>query len=107
MQDLTEFQELLLIAVKNTEPNAYNVAIAEELERLQNKFVSFGKLYLNLHKLREIGYIEIDRVEPGNIERGFRPRRYWKVTTQGFRKLDKPKERKFIFGFLGRAFGWA
>ncbi|SDL51325.1 Transcriptional regulator PadR-like family protein [Catalinimonas alkaloidigena] len=80
--DLGEFEEVVLLTVAVLLPQAYSVAIAEELEQETGRTVTTGAVHAALQRLEKKGMV---RSEMGDAtpERGGRRKRLYEVTPAG------------------------
>ncbi len=86
--DLGEFEELVLLAVAVLTPEAYSVAVAEELERETGKIVTTGAVHAALQRLEDKGMVS-SRMGEATAERGGRRKRLFTVTIAGSRILHE------------------
>lgn len=84
--DLGEFEEMVLLTVAALAPQAYSVAIAEDLESQSSRTVSTGAVHTALQRLEDKGYVKSQMGEP-SCERGGRRKRLFTVTLAGARVL--------------------
>lgn len=84
--DLGEFEEIVLLAVAVLTPNAYSVAIAEELETQTGHTTSTGAVHAALQRLEDKGLVN-SQMGPATAERGGRRKRLFTVTVAGSRIL--------------------
>ncbi len=89
--DLGEFEELVLLAVAVLTPEAYSVAIAEELEQQTRKTISTGAVHAALQRLENKGLVTSHMGEATN-ERGGRRKRLYRVSVAGSRILHEARE---------------
>lgn len=89
--DLGEFEEVVLLAVAVLTPQAYSVAIAEELEQQTSKTVSTGAVHAALQRLENKGLVTSQMGE-ATPERGGRRKRIFTVTVAGSRILHQVRE---------------
>jgi DNA-binding PadR family transcriptional regulator len=89
--DLGEFEEVVLLAVAALSPNAYTVAIAEELERETGNMVTSGAVHAAMQRLEQKGYLRSVWGE-ATAERGGRRKRLYAVTGLGGRILEEARE---------------
>jgi DNA-binding PadR family transcriptional regulator len=83
---LGEFELLVLLAVLQTDEQAYGSAILDELRTRGGRAVSRGAVYVTLDRLEAKGYLS-SRVEQPTPTRGGRPRRYYTVRPAGLKVL--------------------
>src|SRR5579859_4169924 len=83
---LGEFELLVLLAVLQTDEQAYGSAILDELRTRGGRAVSRGAVYVTLDRLEAKGYLS-SRLERPGPARGGRPRRYYTVRPAGLKVL--------------------
>jgi DNA-binding PadR family transcriptional regulator len=83
---LGEFELLVLLAVLQTDEQAYGSAILDELRTRGGRAVSRGAVYVTLDRLEAKGYLS-SRVAQPTPTRGGRPRRYYTVRPAGLKVL--------------------
>ena len=88
--DLGEFEEIVLLSVAVLSPNAYSVAIAEELEAETGKTVTTGATHAALQRLEKKGYLSSAMGE-ATASRGGRRKRLFEVTPAGSKILHEVK----------------
>ena len=86
--DLGEFEEVVLLTVAVLTPEAYSVAIAEELEQETGKTVSTGAVHAALQRLENKGMVS-SRMGEATAERGGRRKRIFTLTVAGSRMLHE------------------
>ncbi len=86
--DLGEFEEVVLLSVAVLTPQAYSVAIAEELEQQTGKTISTGATHAALQRLEKKGFVSSEMGQP-TPERGGRRKRLFLVTIAGSRMLHQ------------------
>ncbi len=80
--DLGEFEEIVLLAVAGLYPEAYSVAIAEELEAQTGKTVTTGAVHAALQRMEKKGYLNSSMGE-ATAQRGGRRKRLFELTVAG------------------------
>jgi len=80
--DLGEFEEVVLLAVAGLYPEAYSVAIAEELEAQTGKTVTTGAVHSALQRLEKKGYLNSQMGE-ATAQRGGRRKRLFALSVAG------------------------
>jgi PadR family transcriptional regulator PadR len=88
---LGEFEQMILLAALRLEGDAYGARLMEELESTVGRRVSRGSVYVTLDRLEEKGWIESELSDPRR-ERGGRPRRVVRVTSEGMQQLRRSRE---------------
>ena len=90
---LGEFEEIALLTVAILNGNAYGVSIIEEMEERLDRTVSLGAIQTVLRRLEEKGLVKSAFGEVTKI-RGGKRKRYYTITAEGQRTLNKTKEQK-------------
>lgn len=88
---LGEFEEIVLLTVGVLYPEAYGVAIKDEIETRIKRKVSVGALQSALRRMEEKGYLNSREGEP-NAQRGGKPKRFFTITAYGKKALDHSKD---------------
>ena len=88
---LGEFEELLMLMVANLYPEAYGVAIREELKKSAGRTVAMGAVHVALSRLEDKGYLKSDLAEATH-ERGGRRKRLFSITTAGKKAVQDNME---------------
>jgi len=79
---------MLLLAVMRLGENAYGVTIRHELLTKAKKDVAIGAIYTGLERLERKGFVRSWLGEPTSA-RGGRPKRFYRVTANGRKVLNK------------------
>jgi len=87
---LGEFEQIVLLAVLRLGRNAYGVTIWEEIEKRTGRNVMMGAVYATLDRLEAKRLISSKRGDP-TPERGGRAKRYFKLTAQGAKALERSR----------------
>ena len=87
---LGEFEQMVLLAMMRLGPQAYGLAIRDELERVAGRSPSSGALYTTLDRMEKKGLLT-SHVGEGSRERGGRPRRIVRVTPDGRELLARSR----------------
>lgn len=90
---LGEFEEVAMLAVGILFPEAYGVAIIDEIESRLNRKVSIGALQTVLRRLESKGFLTSKFGEATNM-RGGKRKRYFSLTTLGSRVLRETQEQR-------------
>lgn len=77
-----DFEQFVVMAVMHAGGEAYGSRIWKEIRERGGRQVSLGAVYTTLARLEEKGHLS-SRVGDPDPERGGRPRRYYKVESQG------------------------
>jgi PadR family transcriptional regulator, regulatory protein PadR len=82
MINLTEMEELVLMAILKLAGKGYGATIREELEAVIEKTISIGLLYAIFDRLERKGLVKSWQGEP-TAERGGRAKRYFEIEPSG------------------------
>jgi PadR family transcriptional regulator len=88
MDDLTAFEQHVLLAVVGLNPNAYGIAVQEHIRRRAGYKPSVGRVYAALDRLLEKGFVEPRQGEP-IAARGGRGKLYFMITAPGELALNE------------------
>ena len=83
---LGEFEQLVLLAVLKAGDTAYGTRILEEVHAAGVRRAARGAVYVTFARLEDKGLLRA-RTAEARGERGGRPRRYLRVTSEGLRAL--------------------
>ncbi|HZY82884.1 MAG TPA: PadR family transcriptional regulator [Cyclobacteriaceae bacterium] len=90
---LGELEELVLLTVGILHPNAYGVAVMDEIQRQVNRELNISAVHAVLTRLEEKGYVKSGMGEPSQ-ERGGRRKRIFTLTAAGKRALEEANEMR-------------
>jgi PadR family transcriptional regulator, regulatory protein PadR len=102
--NLTEMEELVLMAIYKLNGKGYGATIREELEQAIGKTISIGVLYAIFDRLERKGLVKSWQGEP-TAERGGRAKRYFEIEPSGketLREVQRIRER-LVPDFAGLA----
>ena len=91
MDILTRKEELIMLAIRRLEGNAYGVTIRELIKDQTGISIKFGAIYAPLARLVRLGFIESFDSDP-LPERGGRSRILYRLTKEGMRALKRIQE---------------
>ena len=91
MQNLGEFEQLVLLAIVHLGDNTYGVPIVEEIERRTGRATSPAAVYVTLRRMEQKGLLSSQMSEP-TPERGGKARRCVRVTRNGLNALRGARE---------------
>ncbi len=89
---LGTFEQIVILAVVRQGDDAYGRAILREVEQAfsGSRTISAGAVYSTLDRL-ETQRLLRSRLGEGTADRGGRRRRFYRVTTSGYRALNEAK----------------
>ncbi|MEQ8712875.1 MAG: PadR family transcriptional regulator [Cyclobacteriaceae bacterium] len=85
--NLGEFEELLLLVVASLYPDAYGVAIREEIITSTGRAAALGAIHAGLGRLEEKGFLKSD-LDSATPARGGRRKRLFAITAAGKKALE-------------------
>lgn len=85
---LGELEELILLTVGVLHPNAYGVAVMDELDRQAGRSLNISAVHAVLVRLEEKGLVKSKMGDPSE-ERGGRRKRIFVLTASGKRALEE------------------
>ena len=91
--NLGEFEEVLLLVVASLQPEAYGLAIREEIKSATGRAAAMGAVHAALNRLEEKGYLRSDLAEATH-ERGGRRKRLFLVTAAGKEALEQARTQR-------------
>ncbi len=83
---LGEFEQLVLLSLMRLGPEAYGVAIRDEIERQTGRNVTLGAVYTTLLRLEDKRLVATRLGEP-TPQRGGRRKKYYRPLAAGRREL--------------------
>src|SRR4051812_36165413 len=81
-----EFELYVMLALEHLSPEAYGVAVRQEIERRTGRNVAIGAVYATLGRLEEKGLIRFSLSDPQPVQGG-RGRKHFALTPAGRRAL--------------------
>jgi PadR family transcriptional regulator, regulatory protein PadR len=90
---LGEFEHQVMLAILQHEGESYSVPVVLELEERAGREVTPAAVFIALRRLEEKGLLR-SRVAP-NEEGVGRPRRYFRITALGMRRLRESRRALF------------
>ena len=85
---LGEFEELVLLTVGALNPEAYGVAIMDEIQNETGRSVNISAIHSALRRLDEKGFVK-SQMGGATNERGGRRKRFFELTSFGKKALDE------------------
>ena len=82
MSALGEFEQFVLLALIHLVPEAYGVAVRDEIEERTGRHVTLGAVYTTLLRLEDKGFVA-SRVGEPTPERGGRRKKFYRPTAAG------------------------
>lgn len=90
---LGELEELVLLTVGILYPDAYGVAVMDELDRQASRSLNISAVHAVLTRLEEKGLVKSKMSDPTE-ERGGRRKRIFTLTAAGKRALEEAQEMR-------------
>ena len=84
---LGEFEELILLIVGVLYPDAYGLAIRNEIKKQTIRSASIGAVHSALSRLEEKGFLKYQLVR-GTHERGGRSKKLYSITAEGKKSVE-------------------
>jgi PadR family transcriptional regulator, regulatory protein PadR len=88
---LGELEEIVLLTVGILYPEAYGVAVMDEIEKQAKRSLNISAIHAVLTRLEEKGYLKSKMSDPTE-ERGGRRKRIFLLTAAGKRALEETNE---------------
>jgi DNA-binding PadR family transcriptional regulator len=92
---ISRTEEMLLLAVRQLEPDAYGLAVGRFLRESTGKGWSVGAIYIPLERLRKRGLLSSRESSPTR-ERGGRSKRFYRLTTKGLAALGEVRRMQQV-----------
>jgi len=86
-----ELEELVLLTVGVLYPNAYGVAVMDEIEKQVGRSLNISAVHSVLNRLEDKGFLKSKMSDPTE-ERGGRRKRIFLLTASGKRTLEEANE---------------
>ena len=93
---LGSFEELVLLTVGALQPEAYGVAVMDEIKAEAGRSVNISAIHTALRRMEEKGYVN-SLMGGATNERGGRRKRYFELTAFGKKALDEAQEMRLKF----------
>jgi PadR family transcriptional regulator PadR len=90
---LGELEELVLLTVGILHPEAYGVAVMDEIEKQAGRSLNISAVHSVLTRLEDKGYLKSKMGDPSQ-ERGGRRKRIFLLTAAGKRALEEANEMR-------------
>lgn len=88
---LGEFEELVLLTAGALHPEAYGVAIKDEIASETGRKVNISAIHSALRRLEDKGFVK-SHLGGATQERGGRRKRYFLLTASGKKTLDEAQQ---------------
>jgi PadR family transcriptional regulator, regulatory protein PadR len=82
------FEHVVILTLMRLGEEAYGVPVRQEIEARTGREVSIGAVYATLDRLEAKGYVK-SRVGEPTPERGGRSKRFFRVTAQGRKAVNR------------------
>ena len=88
--NLGDFELMVMLALLRLGDDAYGVPISREIEQQSGREVALGSVYATLERLEGRGLVSSHLGKP-TAERGGKAKRYFRVTSNGLRKVKETR----------------
>ena len=88
---LGEFEEIVLLAIAACYPEAYGLAVKQELDTQTGRSISLGAVHAACNRLLDKGYLSATLGEKSN-KRGGRRKKIYQLTMQGQEALETARD---------------
>lgn len=88
---LGEFEELVLLCIAGLTPEAYGLAIQQELESHTQRSVNLGAVHAACNRLQDKGFLDAQLGEK-SAKRGGRRKKLYQVTNAGRTALERSRD---------------
>lgn len=92
-EHLGELEELVLLAVRTLDADAYGVRVQRRIESATGRPVTVGAVYSALARLESKGLL-VSTTRPGTAERGGRRKRVFTATASGRDALEQTRSAR-------------
>ena len=93
---LGEFEELVLLSILTTHPDAYGVSVKEEINKIANRKINLSTAHGALKRLENKGFVKSYMGEASSV-RGGKRKRIFEITSLGMAKLNEARELRDRF----------
>jgi DNA-binding PadR family transcriptional regulator len=90
MKPISEFEQLVLLAVARMGQEAYGMSVSHEIEARTEKSVSLAAVYSGLNRLESEGLVSSWTSEP-TAQRGGRAKKYFVLEPAGAKALEQSR----------------
>jgi DNA-binding PadR family transcriptional regulator len=94
--NLGDFELMVMLALMRLGDDAYGVPISREIELHSGREVALGSVYATLERLETRGLVSSYLGKP-TAERGGKAKRYFRVTSNGLRKVRETRQTLMKF----------
>lgn len=99
---ISEFQELVLLALVRLGEKAYGMRVRQEIEARADRHVSIGAVYETLNRLEQKGLVN-SHLGASTPQRGGRAKRFFHITASGVSALQECQTTRRRMGALSPA----
>ena len=91
MKPISEFEQLVLLALARLDSEAYGMTVSQEIESRTGRAASLAAVYSTLARLENAGLVS-SWVSPPTPHRGGRATKHFAVEAAGIRALEQSRE---------------
>lgn len=96
MEELTKFEEQIMLSVWKLQDKAYGLTIYNNIIEVTGKKLAIGGIYFPLERLVKRGYLKAEKGEPTK-KRGGQSKKFYSLTSDGQRALVEAKKTQEVF----------
>ncbi len=96
MEELTKFEEQIMLSVWKLQDEAYGLPIYNNIVEITGRRMAIGGIYFPLERLVKRGLLKAIKGEPTK-KRGGQSKKFYKLTTDGHEALVEAKKTQEIF----------
>ena len=91
MKPISEFEQLVLLALARLDSDAYGMTVSKEIEERTGRVVSLAAVYSTLGRLEKAGLVS-SWTSPPTQQRGGRATKHFSIERSGVMALEKAHE---------------
>jgi PadR family transcriptional regulator PadR len=96
MEELTKFEEQIMLSIWNLQDRAYGISIYDHIRKITKKKMAIGGIYFPLERLVAKGFLKAKKGEPTPV-RGGQSKRYYELTRLGYKTLLESRQIQETF----------
>lgn len=96
MNEITKLEEQILLSVWRLGDNSYGISVYQNIVKVTGRKMAVGGIYFPLERLVKKDYLKAHKGEPTHV-RGGQSKRYYQLTPEGLKMLQRSKEIQTAF----------